>query len=232
LIRLKCGETIPDDSTEEKSRLYVGEKHIVGFKTDIRFICGYDNSEFDIGALEVCLPDAEDDKVTNDEAKLLREGKSMAKALHNVTSGDIDASWIIQVSGLNAFFSTLSYVGLLQNEVSFPSSIGELNDDVKIKSLFQGLFKFRDSIESSVHIIQRRIKQTNGNQNTTHDKFHDCGFQTPPYRPLPSESQTWYTPPNENPTKSVFADPNSGLLKSGDEDPVDSRLWIQKGGLK
>jgi hypothetical protein len=182
LVRLKVGETIPGDSTEEKSRLYVGEKHIVGFKTDIRFICDYDDSEFDIGALEVCLPGAEDDKVTNDEAKLLREGKSMSKALHHVTSGDIDASWIIQVSGFKAYFSTVSYVGndfyvdLLQSEISFPSSISELNDDVKVKSFFQGLFKLCDGIESSAHIIQRRIKQTNDDQNTTHDKFHDSGF--------------------------------------------------------
>ncbi|KAI8885047.1 hypothetical protein K501DRAFT_180877, partial [Backusella circina FSU 941] len=145
---------------------------IIGFKTDIRFIYDYEDTEFDIGALEVCLPDADDAKVTDDEAKLLREGKLIATVLHKVSSGEIDTSWIIQVSGLKAHLSTVTYigydlyVGIQQNEIPFPSCIGELNDDAKSRKFFQGLFQLRDNIERCAHIIQRRINQTNNDDIT------------------------------------------------------------------
>ncbi|KAI8375470.1 hypothetical protein BD560DRAFT_326923 [Blakeslea trispora] len=81
-----------------------------GETTDIRFIFDYKESEFDIGGAEVCLPNANITKVTDDEGKLLREGKSIANSLNSVSSGDICFSWIVQISGLRANFSTVAYV--------------------------------------------------------------------------------------------------------------------------
>ncbi|KAI8376720.1 hypothetical protein EDC96DRAFT_562112 [Choanephora cucurbitarum] len=49
LIRVKKVETVPKDSTIEKSSLYSSNKHVIGFKTGIRFIFDYKESEFDIG---------------------------------------------------------------------------------------------------------------------------------------------------------------------------------------
>ncbi|KAI8376725.1 hypothetical protein EDC96DRAFT_562115 [Choanephora cucurbitarum] len=111
LIRVKKVETVPKDSTIEKSSLYSSNKHVIGFKTGIRFIFDYKESEFDIGGAEVCLPNADITKATDDEAELLREGKSIANSLNSVSSGDICFSWIVHISGLRASFSTVAYVG-------------------------------------------------------------------------------------------------------------------------
>ncbi|CAO3701296.1 unnamed protein product [Rhizopus stolonifer] len=38
IIRLKPGETVPDDSTSKKAYIYgEGNKHLIGFKVDLRF---------------------------------------------------------------------------------------------------------------------------------------------------------------------------------------------------
>lgn len=56
LIRVKKEETVPTDSTIEKSSFYSTSKHIIGFKTDIRFIFDYKESEFDIGGALSAFP--------------------------------------------------------------------------------------------------------------------------------------------------------------------------------
>lgn len=111
LIRVKKGETVPTDSTTEKSNLHAGNDHIIGSNTDIRFIFDYKNVEFDIGGVEVCLPNANNTKITDGEAKLLREGKGMADSLVDATCGKIKSSFIIQISGLRAYLFTVTNEG-------------------------------------------------------------------------------------------------------------------------
>jgi hypothetical protein len=223
LIRVKRGETVPKESTIEKSSLYSTNKHIIGFKTDIRFIFDYKESEFDIGGAEVCLSDDNITKVTDDEAKLLREGKSIANSLNNVSSGDICFSWIVQISGLRAYFSTVAYVGhdlhvgVLQNQIVFPSCIGELNDTTKSLTFFKALFQFRNGIEDSAHIIQSKITQTNKCSN----KFSDSGLASPPRTMQQPLSQNWYTPPRKAQKKSIFPHYNLQLLETGSDTIIE-----------
>ncbi|KAI7892443.1 uncharacterized protein EV154DRAFT_418827, partial [Mucor mucedo] len=167
---------------------------VIGFKTDIRFIFDYKESEFGIGGAEVYLPNADITKLTDNEAKLLREGKRITNPLNNVSS---DLSWIVQISGLRAYFSTVAYVGhdlhvgILQNQSLFPSCIGELNDATKSLAFFKTLFQFGNGIEDSAHIIQSNISQTNKWNNATSDRFSDPGLASLPRTMKQPLSQTW-----------------------------------------
>lgn len=111
LIQVKKGEMVIKDSTEQKAALYQTEGHIIGFKVDVRLICDHGASEFDIGVAEACLPEVDNGKVVDDSAKLLREGKDNTDTLIKVTCGDVHNSWIMQISGLMAFVSTINYIG-------------------------------------------------------------------------------------------------------------------------
>ncbi|KAI9469855.1 MAG: hypothetical protein EXX96DRAFT_491663, partial [Benjaminiella poitrasii] len=185
------------------------------------FIFDYKESEFDMGGAEVCLPNANITKATDDEAKLLREGKSIANSLDNVGSGNICFSWIVQILGLQAYFSTVTYVGhdlhvgVLQNQIVFPSCIGELNATIKSLAFFKTLFQFRNGIENSARIIQSKITQTNKCSNATSGKFSDSGLAFPPHTTQQPLSQNWYTPPRKTQKKSIFPHYNLQLLEAG-----------------
>ncbi|KAL9537310.1 hypothetical protein MBANPS3_011893 [Mucor bainieri] len=66
IIRPKKGETVPEESTAEKNQMYAVSTNIIGFKTDIRFLYDHEDDQFDLGAVEACLPDADDSKVTDE----------------------------------------------------------------------------------------------------------------------------------------------------------------------
>ncbi|KAI7892406.1 uncharacterized protein EV154DRAFT_480353 [Mucor mucedo] len=179
------------------NRLY---QQILQSKTGIRFIFDCKESEFDIGGAEVYLPDADITKLTDDEAKLLREGKSIDNSLNSVSYGDICFSWIVQISVLRAYFSTVAnvghglHVGILQNQILFPSCIGELNNATKSLAFFKTLFQFENGIEDSAHIIQSNISQTNKWNNATSDRFSDPGLAPLPRTMQHLLSQTCISP--------------------------------------
>lgn len=224
---MKKGETVPTESTTEKSTLYNDNNHVIGFKVDNRFVFDYKESEFDIDVVEACLPDADDTKVTGDEAKLLREGKNIADSLNKVCSGGVRSSWIVQISGLKAYFSTVCYVGhdlyvgVLQNELEFPSCIGELNDATKSLNFFKALFQFRDNIENSAHIIKSKINQENKCNNVISNKFYDIRSESPPRIMQQPSAQTWYTPPRKEQKKSIFPLYNHQLLETGSDEVIE-----------
>ncbi|KAG2192861.1 hypothetical protein INT47_010274 [Mucor saturninus] len=176
LIRVKKRETVPTDSTIDKSSLYSSNKHVIGFKTNIRFIFDYKESEFDIGGAEVYLPDADITKLTDDEATLLREGKSIANSLNNVSSV--------------AYVGHDLHVGILQNQILFPSCIGKLNDATKSLAFFKTPFQYGNGIEDSAHVIQSNISQTNKWNNATSDRFSDPGLVSLPRTMQQPLSQT------------------------------------------
>lgn len=142
-------------------------------------------------------------KVTNEEAKLLREGKSIANYLNTVSSGDNFYSHIIQISRLKAYFSTVSYVGhdlhvgVLQNQIISPSCIGELNDFTKSFIYLKTLFQFRNGIEDTAHTIQSKIIQMTNCSSTTSNKFSNLHLISPPRTTPQLLSQTGYTHPEK-----------------------------------
>lgn len=114
IIRLKPTETVPDDSTSEKAYIYedYDNKHIIGFKIDLRFIYDFEDKEFDLCSLECCLEDADEEKTQHDHSKLIREGKTNTTSLYYVTENMPSMhTWIIQACGLTLYVSTVVYVG-------------------------------------------------------------------------------------------------------------------------
>lgn len=222
LIRIKTGETVPEDSTEGKATLYDDLDNIIGFKVDIRFIVDFKDFEFDLGAAEVCLPGAGNVKIVDDLAKLLREGKDNTDGIHNVLIGDDETprSWILQLSGLSAYLSTVTYagydinVGILQDDIAFPSCISDFSNAKKSHDMLRALFKFRDDIEGYAHKIQAKMTSSKQLVDDTSKKFNDIGSQSPP-RLQRSSAQTWFTPPRNERTRSIFTRLNADLLSSG-----------------
>ncbi|GAA5799953.1 hypothetical protein HPULCUR_005374 [Helicostylum pulchrum] len=226
LVGADKGETVIKNSTQQKSALYQSDSHVIGFKVDVRLIYDHGSSEFDIGAAEACLSEADDNKIVGDRAKLLREGKDNVDTLIKVSSGDIRSSWIIQISGLMAYICTVTYVGsdlfvgTLQNTITFPSSIGELNDQAKSLDFFNGLLQLRDNVENSAQIIKTHIYQANKTNTNINAKYSSLGPSPPPHTNQPS-CQTWYSPPGHQPKRSIFPEYNYELLETGNDDLID-----------
>ena len=84
IVRIKTGETVPENTMESKARLYHDYVNIVSFKTDFRILVDVDEEEFDLLCGESCLQDATDAKLGSDMSKLLREGKEAEVSYPNI----------------------------------------------------------------------------------------------------------------------------------------------------
>lgn len=124
---------------------------------------------------------------------------------------------LVLTAGLNAYFSRVTYVGhdlyvgILQDQVTFPSSIGEMNDATMSRSFFKALFKFRDNVKLAAHAIPAKIHQSNKPNNAINDKY----VQSRGPEPEHPSSDTWYTPPKNNHRQSVFPYHNQQVLAAG-----------------
>lgn len=234
LIRLKTGETVPDDSTNGKATLYDNMNKVVGFKIDIRFLFDYDGYEFDLGAAEVCVPGSLDQKINDDLAKLLREGKDNTDGLHKATFRDKGPpySWILQIVGLTNHMSSVHYVGhqlnvgVFQKTINFPNSVIELSSG---KDFLYGLFRLRDSMEKYAHKIRNNLVASKSLVNKSSKKLSNSSTHSPPRlkRSLSlSLSQTWFTPPRNDCSISVFANSNRPLLSTIMDDVDEVFFWV------
>ncbi|EIE83212.1 hypothetical protein RO3G_07917 [Rhizopus delemar RA 99-880] len=79
IVRIKTSETVPENTTESKARLYHDYANSIGFKTDLYILV--DEEEFDLVCGEICLQDA---KVGSDMSKLLMEGKEAEVTIHSI----------------------------------------------------------------------------------------------------------------------------------------------------
>jgi hypothetical protein len=149
-IRLKAGESVSEDTTNEKWQIYSDNfSGIIGFKVDIRFLHDYDDQEYDLCNIEFCLLNEDDEKVQGDKGKLAREGKFNTSSIYQVVEDKSStSSWVIQASGHCATFSTIVYASknllvlVPQFNIKYPTCIGHL------KNFFADLgniFIFRDN---------------------------------------------------------------------------------------
>ncbi|KAI8886502.1 hypothetical protein K501DRAFT_177398, partial [Backusella circina FSU 941] len=90
-----------------------------GFKTDIQFIKDHDDQEFDIGVVELSLPEANSEIIQGNEGKFLRGGRINTTILNHVLKD-------VSLVRLVATFSTVIYhgndlfVGVPQFSITFP----------------------------------------------------------------------------------------------------------------
>lgn len=75
IIRIKCGESVPDCMKKGKEELYPGDSNVVSFKVDLRFLHDDDEFEIDLATVECSKPDPDDEKDERDRGKLCRESK-------------------------------------------------------------------------------------------------------------------------------------------------------------
>jgi hypothetical protein len=228
IVRIKTGETVPENTTESKANLYHDHANIIGFKTDMRILVDVEEEEFDLVCGEGCLQHATDEKVGSDMSKLLREGKEAEVAIQEVydsTSQDSVKSraWLCQFVGLQCKFSTLHatkhqyHVNVPEFSLSFPSSFLGSDGINSIKCLFD----FRDSVERSALALKRIIRENKERIAAAKNTNRRLSFS--PKRPDIVSEPTWFTPPcsdrhlSKIPTHIVY---ESGI--ESDDDGQDS----------
>lgn len=205
-VRIKTGETVLQGSSEAKAALYADQTHVIGFKIDLRILLDIGQEEFDLVCGEGCLESAEDDKVTSDRSKLLREGKETEKGISEILDSseeDIKSqAWCIQFIGKTCHFFTIYptkhgyHVNIPQFSLSFPYSFFK-SDNLQA---FNHLFNFRDDVEKLALAIKR-------NTNNNLDRISLAKHNSQPGSPLPHKDKTptdagWYTPPYKDNTIS------------------------------
>lgn len=82
MVRLKVGETVLAGTTLAKSSLYQDLDNVVGFKVDMRILADFKDEEFDLMCGEACHHSATNKKLTDDNSKLIREGKETEPFSH------------------------------------------------------------------------------------------------------------------------------------------------------
>lgn len=147
LVRIKTGESVPEESTKKKAEQYGTDNNVIGFKIDFRLIHDHKKLEIDLASIEVSLPCADEVKLCHDESKLQRESMIDTKMIHHlIESEDYIYTWTIRISGLTAVFSKVLYddehkvyVNIYQFTFHFPTCISELKD---LKDNLELLSKF------------------------------------------------------------------------------------------
>jgi hypothetical protein len=154
-------------------------------KIDIRFLFDYDGYEFGLGAAEICAPETLDQKINDDLAKLLGEGKDNTNSLYKATFGDkeLPYTWILQIVGLTNHMSSVHYVGhhlnvgVFQKTINFPSSVSELSSG---KDFLYGLFRLRDSMKKYAHKIRNNLVASKSLANKSSKRLDNSDTRSPP----------------------------------------------------
>ncbi|KAL9546911.1 hypothetical protein MBANPS3_006435 [Mucor bainieri] len=150
---LKVAESVADNSTIKKSELYDDSSDIIGFKIDIRCLYDLPYHETDICSMEVCLPSTDEAKFLGGISKLLREGRLNTTSLVPLCrrGANDKYTWICQICGLQAFFSTITYAGndlfvaVSQFAIALPTCIDEVED---FEESIRHLLFFKDDIQA------------------------------------------------------------------------------------
>lgn len=107
-----------EDFTQEKPTPYNTYGNILRY---IRCISELKELGFGLCNIEVCLPGADEAKVFHDQFKLLIKGRPYTTSLYHLYPhifNNID-SWIIHISGLEAYFSNIVHNYLLLFFISY-----------------------------------------------------------------------------------------------------------------
>ncbi|GAA5815771.1 hypothetical protein MFLAVUS_009286 [Mucor flavus] len=230
LIRLKPSETVPDDSTSEKAYIYEEtNKHLIGFKVDLRFIYDFEDKEFDLCDLECSLEDADDEKTYHDHSKLIREGKTNTISLYNAID-DIPVihTWIIQACGLKLYVSTVVYVDdnlfvvIPQFDLKYPTTIGQLNSFI---DGIQHLFMLKKDVEKLAQTSSSRLHRARDDRKgKAVQRMHSRNYRLSPPRYLISVPGTvnWHTPPRNDVYISKIPKKNIDIYETASNTSLDS----------
>lgn len=226
IVRIKTGETVPENTTESKADLYHDHTNVVGFKTDLRILVDFDEEEFDLVCGEGCLRDATDKKVGSDMSKLAREGKEVEVAIQQIyNSTDKDSikskAWLCQFIGPRCIFSTLHatkyqyHVIIPEFSLSFATSFLGSDGINSIKCLFN----FRDSVETAALAIKKILRENKEKITTAKNTSRHLSFSPERLNIIPEP--TWFTPPRSD--RSLSRIPSHMVSESGIESDDDGQ---------
>ncbi|KAI8085949.1 uncharacterized protein B0P05DRAFT_466364 [Gilbertella persicaria] len=106
-VRIIIGESENKHTTKEKAYLYRNSSNIHGFKINIRLVVDIGGDEADLVVSE-CAKNDEDNKIIQDEEKLLRKSKdALDGMIQNVSGSDCClAAYFTQFNGTSCALST------------------------------------------------------------------------------------------------------------------------------
>jgi hypothetical protein len=145
---MKQGETVNTYTTKRKQIHYYDHDKIKGSKIDARILLDYHKQEIDLCAGEVAINAFEQDKVTHDRSKIIREAKEICDHHVEAGSGNESIGWGIQICGLEMRVISVHqfrdglYIAVCQGMLYFPQNIHELPN-------------FIDTLKGLVSLIER-----------------------------------------------------------------------------
>ncbi|KAI8091096.1 uncharacterized protein B0P05DRAFT_528784 [Gilbertella persicaria] len=146
LVRIKTGESVPEESTKRKAEQYENDKNVIGFKVDLRLIHDHKKLEIDLASTEVALSCADEVKLCHNESKIIGLTAVFSKVLY-------DDEYKI-------------YVNVYQFTFHFPTCISELED---LKDNLELLFKFKEDTERIASKVQKALKHAERQYHCSED---------------------------------------------------------------
>lgn len=184
-----------------------GHHHPIAFKIDIRFVhnCHHTSKMIDVAAAEA------NDKIINDNAKLLREGKDILDKLLNTSleqhAANAMMGIVIQLDGFQGAVSSIHldqdglYVALPRQRLQYSRSTASLR---RFSDTMDALLALKDQLRSISAIISSQIDLCKDKRTSLGSKHARPATAIPPHHLTKSQRATWYSPPHNNPSLSCL----------------------------
>jgi hypothetical protein len=146
IARMKQGETA--FTTKRNQTSYPSYNKVKDFKTDMRLLLDYKQTEVDLCSGEVASNAKDSDKLAYDKSKCLREAREILDHHIQTGMGEDAIGWTLQIAGLEAHIMSVHlyreglYVTVSQNKLGLPQSVGEIHF-------------FLDSLQALFYLIVR-----------------------------------------------------------------------------
>ncbi|CAO3639947.1 unnamed protein product [Mucor hiemalis] len=197
-IQLKACEYVSSNSTYDKIMLYGQDNsHLIGFKIDIRFIYDFEDQEYDLCDIEVCLSNENEEKLYGGQGKLSCEGKTNTSMIYQISRDKSRFKlWVIQAFGLRAFLSTVVHTA------------SHLHFKYKQVVIFQDkIVKIRHTIEAKLE-ADRYTRHAESLSNV----YSSSSPQTQPRKNHTLSTRYWHTPSRNGLIRSAIPSINKRLL--------------------
>ncbi|KAG1538681.1 hypothetical protein G6F49_012527 [Rhizopus delemar] len=213
-ISTRIAETSNTFTAINKRAMYANSHHHpIAFKIDIRFVhnCHHTSKMIDVAAAEAALDGSANDKIINDNAKLLREGKDILDKLLNASleqhAANAMMGIVIQLDGFQGAVSSIHldqdglYVALPRQRLQYPRSIASLR---RFSDTMDALLALKNQLCSISTIISSQMDLCKDKRASLGSKHARPATAIPPHHLTKKQRATWYSPPHNNPSLSCL----------------------------
>ena len=170
----------------------------------------------DIAAAEAAADGSSDNKTTDDNAKLLREGKDILDNLLNISleqrAADTMVGIVIQIDGFQGTIASLHldqdglYVALPRQRLQYPRSTTSLH---RFSDTLDALIALKEQLCLISAMINNQMELYKDKRSSLGSKHSRPDNVIPPHRLTKKQRGTWYTPPRDDPSLSCLPPPSS-----------------------